>query len=73
MIMCQILVLGYASLLPTLVRGWPGPQALFYIHGTLTLAVVLFIVVYIKETGHLTDREKKVIFAPEEYRERARQ
>jgi hypothetical protein len=73
MIMSYILVLGYASLLPTLVRAWPGPKALFYINGSLTLAIVVFIVVFIKETGHLTDREKKVIYAPEEYREKVKQ
>jgi len=72
MIMGYALLLIYASFLPTLVRGWPGPQALFYINGGLTMVVVLFIVVFIKETGHLTDREKKVVYAPEEYREKVR-
>jgi hypothetical protein len=73
MIMGYALLLIYASFLPTLVRGWPGPQALFYINGGLTMIVVLFIVVFIKETGHLTDREKKVVYAPEEYREKVKQ
>jgi hypothetical protein len=36
------------------------------------MGVVVFIAVFIKETGHLTDREKKVIYAPEEYREKVK-
>ena len=36
------------------------------------MSVVVFIVVFIKETANLTDREKKVIYAPKEYREKVK-
>lgn len=55
-----------------MIRNWPGPQAFFYMHGILTLAAFVFIAVFIKETGNLTDREKKVLFAPKEYREKVK-
>jgi len=46
---------------------------LFFSHGTITLLTVIFIAVYIKETEGLSDREKKVMYAPKEYRDRVRQ
>ena len=72
MIMNQLVILLYASFLPQMVRGWPGPQVMFYVHGFMTMAAFVYIAVYIKETGNLTDREKKVIFAPLIYREKVK-
>jgi hypothetical protein len=46
---------------------------LFFSHGTITLLTVIFIAVYIKETEGLSDREKKVMYAPKEYRDIVRQ
>jgi hypothetical protein len=71
--MGSILGIGLASMFPTLIRRWPGPQALFYFNGGVTIFTVIFIIVFIKETAHLTDREKKVVYAPEEYREKVKQ
>ena len=59
-----IIVLGYSSALPYLVRVILGPQTLFYINGGLSALFVGFIVFFIKETSHLTDKEKKRLYSP---------
>jgi len=69
-IMGSVLGIVLGSMFPTLIRKWPGPQSLFYFNGGATFLMVIFIVVFIKETAHLTDREKKVVYAPKEYREK---
>jgi hypothetical protein len=51
------------------VKTFPGPYTLFLANGTLTLLSALFVLVFIKETAHLTDKEKKVLYAPPKYME----
>jgi hypothetical protein len=41
---------------------------LFYIHGGLTGLGALFIMTFIKETSHLTDKEKKALYEPRQSR-----
>jgi hypothetical protein len=51
------------------VKTFPGPFKLFLGNGILTLLTALFVCVFIKETAHLTDKEKKVLYAPPKYME----
>ena len=55
------------------MKTFPGPYTLFLANGTLTLLSALFVLVFIKETAHLTDKEKKVLYAPPKYMEKVRQ
>jgi hypothetical protein len=52
----NIAVLGYSSSISYLIREVVGPQVMFYIQGGLTGLAALFIMTFIKETSHLTDK-----------------
>lgn len=52
-----------SAVLPDLVNTI-GPSPLFYIYGAVTLTAAVFMYFFVKETAHLTDKEKKMIYAP---------
>ena len=49
--------------LPSIVDSI-GPSPLYYIYGTVNISVVVFMYFFIKETADLTDKEKKMVYAP---------
>jgi len=59
-----LVMLAYSTALPYLVRLILGPQALFYIQGGFTGLFIIFIFFFIKETSHLTDKQKKTLYSP---------
>ena len=71
-IIASLVQTGFAFAIPTLVKTWPGPLRLFIINGGLTLLSALFVFICIKETAHLSDKEKKVLYAPPFYLEQIR-
>jgi len=46
-----------------------GPQYLYFIFAGAQFAIMLVIILFLKETSKLTDRDKKLLYVPEEYRE----
>ena len=60
--MANIAVLAYSSSISYLIRNLVGPQVMFVIQGCLTGLAAVFIMIFIKETSHLTDKEKKALY-----------
>ena len=52
--------------LPLIVRGL-GPSPLYYIFGGLMLTASVLQIFFIKETAHLTDKEKKDLYTPQKF------
>ena len=46
-----------------------GPQYLYYIFAGAQFSIMVVIMLFLKETAKLTDRDKKLLYVPEEYRE----
>ena len=52
--------------IPFIVRGL-GPSPLYYIFGGLMLTASVFQMFFLKETAHLTDKEKKDLYTPKKF------
>jgi len=49
-----------------LVHSAMGPQGMFFLLGGITLLGAVFVLVYIKETKGLSDKEKKSLYTPQD-------
>ena len=50
--------------LPLLVKSL-GPVKLYYIFGGMSLVVTIIHLIVVKDTSHLTDRDKKQLYVPD--------
>jgi hypothetical protein len=49
-----------------MVHSAMGPQGMFFLLGGITLLGAVFVLVYIKETKGLSDKEKKSLYTPQD-------
>lgn len=55
--------------LPYIIRDI-GPAYLYYSCGAAQVGIALFMFFCLKETAHLTDREKKLLYVPDHLRKK---
>ena len=44
----------------------------FWIYGGMCMLATVWMFIYMKETKHLNDKEKKTLYVPDEFKERGR-
>lgn len=52
-----------------MMSSWLQPQGVFWLLATISLIASVYCYIWVKDTTHLNDKEKKQLFTPDEYKE----